>query len=326
MKEDVAKNIPPKEETIVEVELTLLQKKYYRAVLERNRVGGARTFVTFFSLWCCSVVDATTLVTFICVLCTLRTQISRSICNSVSPVFSLQRVQQWKCAEAAQRRHAIAQGVQPPIPYQRRGRQGDGGVRVASRLSAGARRQQWQAGVDRQIVAEAESRRTPGTFNHAHLITLDLSCSLLSISNCICYQTLTLFSFLCPFPYQVLIFSQMKMVLDLLEYYMRLKGYLYERIDGNIRGNERQAAIDRFSAPQSDRFVFMLSTRAGGLGINLTTADTVIIYDRYVFFFFFFLVFRRYFETLSSCFNHHPVHFIYQSDDGRHLHYLRQGC
>ena len=79
--------------------------------------------------------------------------------------------------------------------------------------------------------------------------------------------------------HQVLIFSQMKMVLDLLEYYMRLKGYLYERIDGNIRGNERQAAIDRFSAPNSDRFVFMLSTRAGGLGINLTTADTVIIYD-----------------------------------------------
>ena len=97
--------------------------------------------------------------------------------------------------------------------------------------------------------------------------------------------------------HKVLIFSQMKMVLDLLEYYMRMRGYLYERIDGaspmspthpietrcsaagSIRGNERQAAIDRYNAPNSDRFVFMLSTRAGGLGINLTTANTVIIYD-----------------------------------------------
>ena len=55
--------------------------------------------------------------------------------------------------------------------------------------------------------------------------------------------------------------------------------YLYERIDGRIRGNIRQEAIDRFSRPDSDRFVFLLCTRAGGLGINLTAADTVIIYD-----------------------------------------------
>ena len=47
----------------------------------------------------------------------------------------------------------------------------------------------------------------------------------------------------------------------------------------SIRGNERQAAIDRFCAPNSDRFIFMLSTRAGGQGINLTAADVVIIYD-----------------------------------------------
>ena len=55
--------------------------------------------------------------------------------------------------------------------------------------------------------------------------------------------------------------------------------YLYERIDGQVRGTLRQAAIDRFSKPDSDRFVFLLCTRAGGLGINLTAADTVIIYD-----------------------------------------------
>ena len=68
-------------------------------------------------------------------------------------------------------------------------------------------------------------------------------------------------------------------VLDILEDYLRWQGYKYERIDGGIKGNDRQAAIDRFSAPDSDRFVFLLCTRAGGVGINLTAADTVIIYD-----------------------------------------------
>ena len=55
--------------------------------------------------------------------------------------------------------------------------------------------------------------------------------------------------------------------------------YLYERLDGRIRGTVRQEAIDRFSKPDSDRFAFLLCTRAGGLGINLTAADTVVIYD-----------------------------------------------
>merc|ERR1712228_357974 len=53
----------------------------------------------------------------------------------------------------------------------------------------------------------------------------------------------------------------------------------YERIDGGITGTLRQDAIDRFNAPDAEQFVFLLSTRAGGLGINLYTADTVIIYD-----------------------------------------------
>lgn len=55
--------------------------------------------------------------------------------------------------------------------------------------------------------------------------------------------------------------------------------YTYERIDGRVRGNLRQAAIDRFCKVDSDRFVFLLCTRAGGLGINLTAADTCIIFD-----------------------------------------------
>ncbi|CAM6096803.1 unnamed protein product [Calypogeia fissa] len=78
---------------------------------------------------------------------------------------------------------------------------------------------------------------------------------------------------------RVLIFSQFTMMLDLLEDYLNHKGYSYERIDGKIRGPERQAAIDRYSAKESDIFVFLLSTRAGGLGITLTAADTCLIYD-----------------------------------------------
>jgi hypothetical protein len=51
--------------------------------------------------------------------------------------------------------------------------------------------------------------------------------------------------------------------------------YKYERIDGSITGQSRQDAIDRFNAPDAQQFVFLLSTRAGGLGINLASADTV---------------------------------------------------
>lgn len=79
--------------------------------------------------------------------------------------------------------------------------------------------------------------------------------------------------------HRVLIFSQMTRCLDILGDYLRAKGYLYERIDGGIRGDARQAAIDRFSQPDSKIFVFLLCTRAGGVGINLTAADTCIIYD-----------------------------------------------
>merc|ERR1712156_278409 len=79
--------------------------------------------------------------------------------------------------------------------------------------------------------------------------------------------------------HRVLIFSQMTKLLDLLEDFLEGEGYKYERIDGSITGTLRQDAIDRFNAEGAEQFVFLLSTRAGGLGINLYTADTVIIYD-----------------------------------------------
>ncbi|WOG83380.1 hypothetical protein DCAR_0102555 [Daucus carota subsp. sativus] len=78
---------------------------------------------------------------------------------------------------------------------------------------------------------------------------------------------------------RVLIFSQMTRLLDILEDYLMYRGYLYCRIDGNTSGEDRDASIDAFNKPESEKFVFLLSTRAGGLGINLATADIVILYD-----------------------------------------------
>jgi chromodomain-helicase-DNA-binding protein 1 len=58
-----------------------------------------------------------------------------------------------------------------------------------------------------------------------------------------------------------------------------LKGYHHQRLDGSVGNEARKKAIERFNAPGSPDFVFLLSTRAGGIGINLDTADTVIIFD-----------------------------------------------
>lgn len=78
---------------------------------------------------------------------------------------------------------------------------------------------------------------------------------------------------------RVLIFTQMTRVLDIIEDFMVMRGYKYYRIDGNTPHEDREASIDNFNAPGSEAFCFILSTRAGGLGINLQTADTCILYD-----------------------------------------------
>ncbi|XP_064422060.1 chromodomain-helicase-DNA-binding protein 2 isoform X2 [Latimeria chalumnae] len=78
---------------------------------------------------------------------------------------------------------------------------------------------------------------------------------------------------------RVLIFSQMVRMLDILAEYLAIKHYPFQRLDGSIKGELRKQALDHFNAESSEDFCFLLSTRAGGLGINLASADTVVIFD-----------------------------------------------
>ena len=80
------------------------------------------------------------------------------------------------------------------------------------------------------------------------------------------------------FVVQSLIFSQFTSVLDILEDYLELRNLTYGRLDGTMAFSERQRQMTMFRE-SPDCMVFLLSTRAGGLGINLTSADTVFIYD-----------------------------------------------
>ncbi|KAM8727380.1 chromodomain-helicase-DNA-binding protein 8 isoform 3-T3 [Acanthopagrus schlegelii] len=197
LKEDVEKNLAPKQETIIEVELTDVQKKYYRAILERN--------FSFLSLGANS---------------------NSNVPNLLNTMMELR-----KCCNH---------------PY----------------LINGA---------EEKIVAELREVYDPLAPDF-HLQALIRSAGKLVLLD-------KLLPRLKAGGHKVLIFSQMVRCLDILEDYLINKRYLFERIDGRVRGNLRQAAIDRFSKPDSDRFVFLLCTRAGGLGINLTAADTCVIFD-----------------------------------------------
>ncbi|KAF8820418.1 putative SWI2/SNF2 Brahma-like [Cardiosporidium cionae] len=79
--------------------------------------------------------------------------------------------------------------------------------------------------------------------------------------------------------HRVLIFSQMTRLLDLLEIYLNMRSFTFLRMDGNTPGEMRQINLQLFNQKDSPYFVFILSTKAGGLGINLQSADTVIIFD-----------------------------------------------
>eukprot|EP01096_Ripella_sp_DP13-Kostka_P016088 TRINITY_DN771_c0_g3_i2.p1 TRINITY_DN771_c0_g3~~TRINITY_DN771_c0_g3_i2.p1 ORF type:complete len:1469 (-),score=859.98 TRINITY_DN771_c0_g3_i2:128-4390(-) len=79
--------------------------------------------------------------------------------------------------------------------------------------------------------------------------------------------------------HRVLIFSQMTQLLDVMGFYMEHRGFKYLRLDGSTKTEERGDMLRKFNAVNSEYFAFILSTRAGGLGLNLQTADTVIIFD-----------------------------------------------
>lgn len=78
---------------------------------------------------------------------------------------------------------------------------------------------------------------------------------------------------------RVLIFCQMTSMMDILEDYMRYNSHDYCRLDGSTKGEDRDYMMEEFNEPTSTKFCFLLSTRAGGLGINLATADIVILFD-----------------------------------------------
>ncbi|KAH8602780.1 SNF2 family N-terminal domain-containing protein [Bisporella sp. PMI_857] len=78
--------------------------------------------------------------------------------------------------------------------------------------------------------------------------------------------------------HRALIFTQMTKVLDILEQFLNIHGYKYLRLDGSTKVEQRQILTDRFNN-DNRILVFILSSRSGGLGINLTGADTVIFYD-----------------------------------------------
>uniref|UniRef100_A0A672QTB8 Chromodomain helicase DNA binding protein 9 n=1 Tax=Sinocyclocheilus grahami TaxID=75366 RepID=A0A672QTB8_SINGR len=196
LKEDVEKKLAPKEETIIEVELTNIQKKYYRAILEKN-----------FSFLAKGAGQA-------------------NVPNLLNTMMELR-----KCCNH---------------PY----------------LIKGA---------EEKILEDFKEVYSPTAVDF-HLQAMIQSAGKLVLID-------KLLPKMKAGGHKVLIFSQMVRCLDILEDYLIQRRYLYERIDGRVRGNLRQAAIDRFSKPDSDRFVFLLCTRAGGLGINLTAADTCIIFD-----------------------------------------------
>ena len=74
-------------------------------------------------------------------------------------------------------------------------------------------------------------------------------------------------------------FSQFTSMLDIIEDFCMMRGYRFARIDGSTDLEVREAYIKSFTAAGSQELVFLISTRAGGLGINLTSANHVVLYD-----------------------------------------------
>jgi chromodomain-helicase-DNA-binding protein 7 len=206
VKDDVAKDIPAKEETVIDVELTSLQKQYYRAIFEHNHA--------FLSIG-------------------INRQITPKLMN-------IQMELRKACNHPF-----LLDGVEH--------RELDRIYRELSEKGAfeGKTPEEQQHMVNEQGYVMSSGK----------MVLLDKLLPKLRQEG-----------------HKVLIFSQMVKMLDLISEYCEFRDFRYERLDGRIRGTERQKAIDRFES-ESDSFLFLLSTRAGGVGINLTAADICIIFD-----------------------------------------------
>ncbi|KAH0617682.1 hypothetical protein JD844_016167 [Phrynosoma platyrhinos] len=234
LKEDVEKNLAPKEETIIEVELTNIQKKYYRAILEKNFTflskGGGQANVP----------------NLLNTMMELRKCCNHPYLINGKPDFFFLKIK----VVIIKKEASSSQNQQNGI------------FTYCCPISAGA---------EEKILEEFKETHNPDSPDFQLQAMIQAAGKLVLIDK--------LLPKLKAGGHRVLIFSQMVRCLDILEDYLIQRRYPYERIDGRVRGNLRQAAIDRFSRPDSDRFVFLLCTRAGGLGINLTAADTCIIFD-----------------------------------------------
>ena len=209
VKEDVAKDIPPKEETIIDVELTTMQKQYYRAIYEHN-----------------------------------HSFLMQTLKGGNMPKLMNIQMELRKCCNHP----FLINGIE-------------------------------------QTEMENLEKNILDTMNIQHVKKFDKKNFEEQRMNDILIPTsgkMVLIDKLLPKlrkeGHKVLIFSQMVKMLDILDEYCEYRSYPCERLDGRIGGNDRQKAIDRFNRT-ADSFVFLLSTRAGGVGINLTAADTVIIFD-----------------------------------------------
>jgi len=207
VKEDVEKSLPPKEETIFEVFLTPIQKKYYKAIYEKN---------TSFLFKGAKASNAPSLMNVMMEL--------RKCCNHP---FLIRGAEERILAEAAGLLKENGDDIIHHEPTDYLKIFGDQLVKSSGKMVL-------------------LSKLLPKLFSGGH---------------------------------KVLIFSQMVKVLDLLEELIKIKKYRYERLDGSTSASSRSASVERFNKKSFDRFVMLLSTRAGGLGLNLTSADTVIIFD-----------------------------------------------
>ena len=219
VKEDVAKDIPPKEETIIDVELTTIQKQYYRAIFEKNHGFLMQTTKGGLPK-----------------LMNIQMEL-RKCCNHP---YLISGVEEKEMEQLEYDLSAVGDtNLRNSTISETRCE-----AKLLSKLDFNRRR------VEDHIIPTS-----------GKMVLLDKLLPKLRMEG-----------------HKVLIFSQMVKAIDIIEEYCEFRSFPCERLDGKVKGNDRQKGIDRFNM-DPDAFIFLLSTRAGGVGINLTAADTVIIFD-----------------------------------------------